>query len=141
MWQKKSIYKIGSEEQMKMKLDFKSHSFEQQLGDVEGKRKEYLSIFYKTVIWRPESLHLKVRKIATKIVCLKTACKTLHTVFFRVPIGKFYVWQKSFTQPVVVKKSNMADYFAYLITEIILCMVYQYLFQKGSNQLNNTRIG
>ena len=93
MWQKKSIYK--SEEQMKMKLDFKSHSFEQQLGDVEGKRKEYLSIFYKTVIWRPESLHLKVRKIATKIVCLKTACKTLHTVFFRIPIGKFYVWQKN----------------------------------------------
>ena len=35
---KESIYKIGREEQMKMKSDFKSRSFEQQWRDVEGKR-------------------------------------------------------------------------------------------------------
>ena len=37
----KTILKIKSEEQMKMKLDFKLRSFQQQLGDVEGKRKKY----------------------------------------------------------------------------------------------------
>ena len=35
---KESIYKIGRDEQMKMKSDFKSRSFEQQWRDVEGKR-------------------------------------------------------------------------------------------------------
>ena len=42
---KESIYKIGREEQMKMKSDFKSRSFEQQWRDVEGKRKRILVKF------------------------------------------------------------------------------------------------
>ena len=58
-----------------------------------------------------EILHLKVRKFATKVVCDKTACKTLRTVFFTFQFENFSVGQ-FFTQPVIV----MISYFEVLFS-------------------------